>query len=926
VSYLQDGSGGPPPGDPPPTPASAAPTDSPERTSPGPPPSSPDPSGGGAGPRAAGPFDWALDRTMRTALVVFVGFVAVFTFVLRPYDTFNLGIFLYEGSYTALGQNPYAVLAIPGPPNLQLLGLGAYLSYAASGYNLSGAVVFYKVANGVFAALSALIVANIAARLAPWPAVRTRVFVALLLSPPIFFFSFVHVQLDIFGIFWSLLGIYLFFFTPRLARWDFLRVVAALVLLAYAVYAYTIPIAFFPALIIYEPTWRRRLFVALASGAALLLFVLPNFALWSYLPTNPIGATAAAANSPYSLPFVLGNFPAYGWGFELLILWGVLTVLLPVLLRWWKVDVFGALIVSAIVVFLVLPIYNGDEFIWVLPWLTLGLAIYSAQAVAWSRLILVQLVLLPLIVVFNFYDGLLGMGTGIFYLFYPQFSNGTVVYQHIPHAIPVAELLMGSVFAGLIGLAVLVIRRARRFPVSIALLSAPAPDLPTTEGVVATPGTALTSPREIREASRTGRIATASPALLVAVFVVLLVAVSVAQPAASVAFQATSPEFPTGMFLVHPPPSDNLSYSLINGGDTIVLPPTDPAHNGSIAFIRNTTGERMSLGLTVVAGESGKAVYNTTILNSTALLARVISVVTTPPSASPIAPALTLNVSGAAPPPANDENVNSPTYTYSGASLTQYDLPSPTGPSTTYSFFFEATELPFRQNVIWSLTTGYVTSELVAYPTAAGIPEFEFGTTVSPGVWDDQWVPLTSSAPWNLVEITASTKGLTIALDGLTLATVPSWLSTPHLDIGRFSANASTTNNDSFEGLATEPVDTAGLLTTSPALQVDVNGDSSPVVLNWDGDLELTASGDSLAVTAQGREWTASGSTWLAVGRLSPSTVTLYMTVSALSLRSESANSLFVPFLLLALVAPIAFVLVPRLPSWLGPRRGGGGG
>lgn len=868
-------------------------------------------------------FDWSFDRTMWGALAAFAGLVALFTVVLRPYDTFNLGIFLYEGSYTALGQNPYAFLSIPAPPNLQLLGLGAYLSYAAYGYNLSGAVAFYKVANGVFAVLSALIVANITARLVPWPAARTRVFVALLLSPPIFFFSFVHVQLDIFGIFWSLLGIYLYFFSPPLARWDFLRVFAALALLAYAVYAYTIPIALFPALIIYQPTWRRRLLLGFGSAAALLLYLLPNFALWTYLPGNPVGSTAGSANSPYSLPFVLNNIPGYTWGTELLVVWAVLAVLVPALLRHWRVDVFGALIVSVVLVFLILPIYNGDEFIWLLPWLTLGLALYTPVAPSWRRLLLVQCVLLPLIVVFNFYDGLLGLGTGVFYLFYPQFSNPTIIWEHIPHAIQLAQLLMGSVFVLLVALAVHLVRRSRRFVLLTTPLSAPETS-GEVRGVPAGPP-AATVPGLPGHDVRTwrSRVATASPLIALTVFVALLVALSVAQPQVSVSFQTDRPGFATGMFLVHPPPGDNLSYTLANGGDTVVLPSTNPAFNGSVAFIRNTTDEKVGIGLSVGVGGGGTAIYNTTILDSPHLQAQVTSIVDLPATATEIPPSLLLNVSGPIPPPPSDENVGPVAYSYSGTSLTQYDLRASTGPSTTYSFFFELTQLPFRQNVIWSLTTGVVTSELVAVPTSTGTIAFELGTTVAEGSWEIQWASTTNLVPWNLVELTSTAKGLAIALDGTYLDTVPSSLAQPTLDVGRFSTNGSTSNNNSFVGVATEPVETPGLLSTSPGLEVEVYGDRSSVIPDWDGELNLAVSGGALTLWTAGHVWSANGSSWFSLGRLSASTVTLYLTLTSLRLSSEASNSLLAPFLLLGLVGPVVFALVPRLPSLLaGPRRG----
>ncbi|MGH9918227.1 MAG: hypothetical protein ACRD6W_05065, partial [Nitrososphaerales archaeon] len=661
---------------------------------------------------------------MLVGLAAFLALLLIFTLVLRAYDTFNLGIFLYEGSYAALGQNPYAVLSIPSPPNRQLLSFFAFLAYAGTGFDLASPVVFYKAVNGVLAVLSALLVANMVGRVVPSGAARSRVFVALLLSAPIFFFSFIHVQLDLFGIFWSLLALYLYFFAPALPRWDFLRLLVAVALLSYATYAYVIPVAFFPALIIYEPSLRRRLVLVAAVVASVAMYLIPYFYLQSYLPINPVGATAASANSAYSLPFVIGNFPITGFASALLLVWVAATILLPILLRKLGVDVIAATIVSVVLVFLILPIYNGDEFIWVLPWLTLGIAVYSRGTVSWRALLLLQCILLPLLVVFNFYDGLEGLGTGVFYLFNPQFSDAVVIYTHVPHALLIAQILMGSVFAALAYLVVRVAVSSRRRPIVTSAPDVSARTVSDTHEAGSSPDR---SPSGRRRAANPGRgiIARWVPVVMIGSVVILLVGAATLELPVAGSFESDSPQFPVGIFLVHPPVNANLSYTVVNGGKTVELPPTNPALNGSVEFLRDTDAQNLRLGLDLQVASSPTTLYNTTVVESANLKAQVLSTVDLPVNTSNLTPSVVLNTSQGPPVPAGLTNANPPTFGFSGDSLVNYHLPVPASRATTYSFFFRPTGLPFSQNVVWSIATGVVTAELVALPSPAGLPQFE---------------------------------------------------------------------------------------------------------------------------------------------------------------------------------------------------------
>lgn len=585
----------------------------------------------------------ARHRTVLIALLGFAALVAIFTFGLRGFDPFNISTFVTEGSYFSLGQSPYTVLPIPPPPNLQLTSLGAYLTYFGTGFDIGGAVIFYKLLNAVLSVLSALIVAKMVGRWTGSDRARTRAFVALLLSPALFFYSFLQVQLDIYGIFWTLVALYVFYFPPRPLAGEFRRIAVSMALLAFAVYVYVFPLALVPVLVIYGRSNRERWTVLATATVGIVLYVAAYVALGIYSPTSPAGVASNASASVFSLPFVIGNLASVRWTDELYALWAVLAIVIPYALWRWGVGVLAAMFASFVAAFLVLPIYNGDEFVWVLPWLTMALVLNAGpRGPPWRTLLLAQCVLLPNVAVFNLYAGRPGLGTGLYYLFYGQFGVPYMVGAHIPGLEFIARLLTGITLAVLVWLAIVVCRASRHVRARDERPpgSSPSPGL-VSPGVL--PHWHLADRREVVGRARPSGGISAVWVSSVVVLGVFVVAAAVSSVPAT--YQASSPSFPAGLF-THSSDDYLTNYTTTDDGRTAVLPATETAYPQPLDFRRNSTGEQLSFTLSIHPLPVVATAYNVSILTSSHLTLWLVS---SAQSGSQSRPSLWVETSGATP-------------------------------------------------------------------------------------------------------------------------------------------------------------------------------------------------------------------------------------------------------------------------------------
>lgn len=383
---------------------------------------------------------------LKVSVLAFVVATIGFLLVVCPIDIANTRSFLYYSSFFYLSLNPNAYYIIPTPPIFLSILLPQFYVYIFT-FNLRFASFFFALINLIFSVFSSIIIMRIVFILTKKREKATSAFYVMLFSPFLFFINYIFIEQDIYAIFLTLSSFYLLYFERKVS----LRVAGAF-LLAYATFFYYFPVLIIPSLIIYEKGWRERL-----TTLSLLIFTLSFLyisflrnVLWSILGN---GAGAISASSVGLPVFDILNVFQAGIALPLtpltseiyrIILFGVvaLVFIIPIVFRVFKKSIILPLLVTFSLIFLFLKIYNGDEFIWIIPFASIAIAYYSNNRLLKTKLFLSQLYMVPLIIVFNMWASAgYGYGTGVFYLTYMTFHLPITVYSLIPHYVLVNKIL-----------------------------------------------------------------------------------------------------------------------------------------------------------------------------------------------------------------------------------------------------------------------------------------------------------------------------------------------------------------------------------------------------------------------------------------------------------------------------------------------------
>lgn len=851
------------------------------------------------------------DRDDREVLITIGSFLAacvLFTVLLRPFDYFNLNIFLYTGSYWLIGLNPARVIAVAPPPNLGVLSAVAALTYSASGFTLYLAVVLYKAVNSLAIVGSAIVSGLIVRQLTGKKSAERAVFCATLLSVPLFFYSMIHLELDAFGIFFSLAGVYILLPWVRTGQGSTIALLSGSVLLSYSVYAYLFPAVLVPALILYSKGAAGKVAAFIAIVLGLAIFTIPYLLTGTFSLLGSNLSVFSSTPSAYSLVWSLNPSGAAEIlpRIELESILVVVAIAIPLLLRRLKIGLMPALACAMLSVFFVVPIYNADNFAWTLPFPLIAIASLWPETVKAQDLILVQLVVLPEIVVFNFYDGLVGMGTGVFYLFYPQFGNPTVIWRLIPSHVLVSQLLMLTTFTGLFAIAALLCLKSR-------LLSGPSSEQASLPGMPTAWTTRFRASISVLGAvpTRLRRDVTRSPLSFVvaAIFVVAVLLVSAVPVTTASELSVKSPDFPIGIFLVHPPPAANLTYQISADGRTMMTPPTDfYRNNGSVAFIRNNSEQTLSFAAVISSVGPPTALYNTTFFSGPGITASFASTVNLGLSVASLPAASVYNTTPVNLSGSQWGDTSIPVYGLNGSSLVRYVVPDPNSSSKLYLFAHAAT-LNFAQNVVWVLAFDKTEIELVDIETDWGSLGLGLLVSHAAGVWNTTYFYPTNNTYWQLTEFSVAQGVLTVSVNDIPVFSGEAGNQTLYLSVGRYDASTPTANHNALAGTASALLASPDGISIERALEVDV-GSVPQVVALTNSSLSATveASPSGVSLHALGYSWiTYSASPTIALGRLSPSSVALTFTLTSLTLTSHVARSVLPMFLALTVVSPCLF-------------------
>ena len=866
----------------------------------------------------------------------FGAFTLGFILLLRFVDTGNLWGFFQTAAYLAVGRNPYLIYAFPAPPGLFLPVLPAFGVYVFSGYDFGLANVALKLIQLVALFLLAYAVGRIGVSSGLNPQLAGRLRVAVLLSPVLFYVSFVWVEQDVVGL--ALAGVGILFVLRgadrQRAPWE---EAAGFGMLAFATFTYYFPAFLIPTLIVYSRTWRhaaRRLAYAAISlgGFFAWFFVHPG---WDFAASS-VGSTLYPTVSVYSPLSFLSNVP-FGTPTPLqvhaelvfVVVLVLAEILVPLLFRRWKVSWTVSLAFAIVLPFLLLNIWNGDELVWPLPFLLLALLVSRPSSLRGIRLWLVQLFALPMVVLSTLYDAPgPGAGSGVFYFGYDQFHNAVAVSLLIPQLLSVTRVVQIFLWSGLIlllGVSVAFDRARSRTgpsrngsgdhdavgPPRDASALGPAPNAP---------GTGWTELARRKSLGRQMRWVTGF-VLIVAITTVLSTAVS-----APVLTASPTNEFPVGIFAAYPVANGSVTYTLGPGSDSVQIVPNygnwtslgEPWQ--MVNFTRNIANEELSMDLNVSVTAPTEWPYNTSVIGygSTALNA-VVPFVSPAPSTL-LAPVLSQNVP-MAPALTSPQFVGSLTgaRVYNGSSFARYDATPLERPDGQVTLFFRWSGIQLVQNDIVTLYRGNVSYQLFG---VGGVYTAGMKPTLN-DTWRFAYPRLVNNESWHELTLTNASNGTQVALDGMPIPLPPVPLSAEmqgaELLVGSVNLSSSQFQNHDFWGTVAGPYNTTdhpaalGSPLWCPASLFQ--GNPPPGVCTpYASSLTVRSSGmGSVSVTTPSTTyWLNSTLPTLGFGRLSDVGPALTIQIRSLSISTTRSLLPFAWFVDGVLGAPVLLLLLAR--------------
>ena len=769
------------------------------------------PIGPGSEARVGLPNRFVLSVAGYTVLAV-AFFVALY-FV----DIQNTRDFLLAGSYWYVGQDPYQFLSIPPPINFAALTLPMFAVYVAAGNDLIVSVAFIKSIQLAASVAASLLVFKLATKRGASPTNARWAFLAFLFSPVLFYLNYIQVEQDILGIAISLLAFYVLLDSIEGRETSYAILLIGFLLLWYSVFLYYLPIVLAIVVLVYQKD-LRRFFVALSALALALLFFLVPLTilhLWDFLGNISGTTSSGALVSVYSILNLLApgfNGP-YGpalssVNFVLTLIWIGLVVAVPLLSRFLR---FGPLVPTTALfaaTFMLLQIYNGDEFVWVLPFATVLLATTLERHVL-ASLLLLQLYMLPVLLLSNMYAAPgAGAGTGVYYLGYLQFHQAVSIAPLIPNFKVLSKVLDVAAFVGLgsvFGLAYEFSRRSRPTHAHTAeAVDASATSRADDES--AEPhrtfwGSGTGVPRWTLTRQARGWFGLWVAVGLLALFLGSTVSFP-ATTAASVSLSG-SDQFPLGLFDSYSVMNGTLTYDTVQQGKAVYIAPSSQIFDYPVEFSRNISDENFQMNFSITGAGPTGANFEVPVLQVGDLRTLLSNSVVMAPNTTTVFPTVAQNTSlYTLNNPLVAELPALPTFFLTGASVLEYpiDLSGPTG---QYYFLFHVTGDWYSENVIFLCQLGATSFELYVLQNG-----YYFGIRDSPNAtWKlypvDSHVPISD---WNVAALDWAMGTLSFSLNNVTVGPATNfvpWPTNMTLYVGKLGAGGKENYRYALNGSVT---------------------------------------------------------------------------------------------------------------------------
>ncbi len=783
---------------------------------------------------------------------IFVILTLFFVITIKTIDLYNTRTFLYFSSFLNLSLNPVSFFPLPTPPLTLSIFLPQFYAYNLT-TNLQVASDFMRVINIIFSVLSAFLVMKIVSKFTNDEVKSNAAFYVFLLSPFIFFVNYIFNEQDILPIFLTLLSFYLLYFQNSL-----ISSFAGTLLIVYASFFYYFPVLMIPSLLIYENDKKKFL--------SILLFFLVSFSFFytSFLKTlnweilsNAVGAVSPSASGipVFSILNVIpGTFfssftptlSLVSSAFTVLVL--LLVVTIPLLFKHFKKPIFLTLAVVFSLPFLLLKITAVDEFIWILPFLVISFVSFSTPKFIKTKLLIIQLCLLPAFFVFNMYGAPgYGQGSGIFYLTYTQFHVAIAIYSIVPAFELVTRVLDVVGFIAIVLVNAYVLFASKTSTDNKKQKDEPCQNLSTSQSDALSHHNGPIIKIETKNESNTIlNFSLVSRLMLfdrqkkikfVAVFVIFLMMwMFLILPLAGNSEQTitySGGSFPLGYFASsNYEMNPSLSYNYMPNESFIKL----SNYTGNLVvpsvFDRNITNQNLRMNLDIIPVMPSQMVYSDAVAGFGYLNISVVNQFEFNGNYSYLTPWYTENVSS--PISANIATLdtgNTSTFSFSGASIEEYNLTS-LSKNHTYVMGFKANQVNYNQNLFFASTIGGDSFEFFFSGSSLFFAYLLHNSTyIYKKINTENY-----SSAWNIMSFNTSNSFIRFSINGLTIYSSKLNLSqnaNGYVDIGMAGPYPEWQHKYAFSGNVTSLIETnSSAFTTERVLSISHSGDQRTIPFN----------------------------------------------------------------------------------------------
>lgn len=587
--------------------------------------------------------------------------------------------------------------------------------------NIFVTIAFLKIMLAILSILSSILIYNII-KIDTKDTHRAKLaFLAFLFSPILFWVNFFQAQLDITGIFFTLLFIFFYTITKTKKENRFLLSFSLSLLLIYASFSYLIPIILIPVFIIYQENLQNVFKTLIALFLSFLFYYIPYAFLNGF---NILGGTTAIATRGsttvgYTVIGLIGlhMFPlnnlqiSLKYIFELLFIFSIFLV--PLILRIYKVNnIYIPTLINLASLFLFIAITSLDQFSWLVPLIIITFAIYGQEMRLFKKLILVQLYDLPYIFLFIIDDNDFNLnGSGIFYLSYLEYHLNIDLdlypWSSITNKILVFLGFLSIVFLIFIAIKLWISGSSKRKVVK---------DRIKFKNLLLRIGTIkriafhkwienilYTKKRKVKNQTR---------AIHTYLFISLVIAIVILSsiPLNSIRNEISenSPSNPVGIFYSNPVLGNSTSYKFVNNYDSVYVYPSNPnwlyGRNATFSFVRNLKNENVLFNLSIdpVCTESNPN-FDYPIVSIGKALVNLSSAPSIPNDVKYIEPQYDSNIVRINNTNCVEQNMKKiPIFKFNGTSVMEYNL-NTTTPMNSYAFIFNPNKTSSWTNQIMFL-------------------------------------------------------------------------------------------------------------------------------------------------------------------------------------------------------------------------------